>query len=50
MPTTLVVQTVHSLEIVKEEEIAASIGEVFETILEQLGPGNEAPGTGAMPI
>jgi hypothetical protein len=50
MPTTLVEQTVHSLEIVKEEEIAASIGEVFETILEQLGPGNEAPGTGAMPI
>ena len=50
MPVTLVEQTVHSLEIVKEEEIASSIGDVFETILEQLGPGNEAPGTGPMPM
>jgi len=50
MPVTLVEQTVHSLEILKEEEIAASIGDVFETVLEQLGPGNEAPGTGAMPM
>ena len=50
MPVTHVDQTVHSLEIVKEEEIAASIADVFETILEQLGPGNEAPGTGAMPM
>jgi hypothetical protein len=50
MPVTLVEQTVHSLEIVKEEEIASSIDDVFETILEQLGPGNEAPGTGPMPM
>lgn len=50
MPAILAEQTVHSLEIVKKEEIAASIGDVFETILEQLGPGNEAPGTGAMPM
>jgi len=50
MPTVLGEQTIHSLEIVKEEEIASSIDDVFETILEQLGPGNEAPGTGAMPM
>jgi uncharacterized protein YndB with AHSA1/START domain len=50
MTAMLVERTVHSLEIVKEEEIAASIEDVFETILEQLGPGNEAPGTGAMPM
>jgi uncharacterized protein YndB with AHSA1/START domain len=50
MPVTVVEQTVHSLEIVKEEEIAATIGDVFETILAQLGPGNEAPGTGPMPM
>ena len=39
-----------SLEIVKEEEIAAPIDVVFETILEQMGPENEAPGTGRMPM
>ena len=39
MPAYLVEQTIHSLEIVKEEEIASSIEDVFETILEQLGPG-----------
>ena len=50
MPTVLGEQTIHSLEIVKEEEIASSIDDVFETVLEQLGPGNEAPGTGAMPM
>jgi uncharacterized protein YndB with AHSA1/START domain len=35
---------------VKEEEIAAPIALVFETILEQMGPLNEAPGTGPMPM
>ena len=50
MPTTLVEQVVHGLEIVKEEEIASCIQDVFETVLEQLGPKNEAPGTGAMPM
>jgi len=50
MPALLSEQTVHSLEIVKEEEIAASIEDVFQTILDQLGPDNEAPGTGAMPM
>ena len=50
MPATLKEQTVHLLEIVREEEIAAPIGVVFETILEQIGPDNEAPGVGHMPM
>jgi hypothetical protein len=32
---------VHTLEIIKQEEIAAPIDIVFETVLEQLGPLNE---------
>ena len=36
-------QTIQTLEIVKEEEIAAPIDVVFETILEQMGPYNETP-------
>jgi uncharacterized protein YndB with AHSA1/START domain len=43
-------QTVHALEIVKEEEIAAPIDVVFETVLEQMGPENETPDTGPMPM
>jgi len=50
MSATITEQTVHCLEIVKEEEIAAPIDVVFETILEQMGPLNEAPGTGPMPM
>jgi hypothetical protein len=50
MAATLNEQIVHSLEIVKEEEIAAPIVVVFETILEQMGPRNEAPGAGPMPM
>ena len=50
MAATLNEQIVHSLEIVKEEEIAAPIAVVFETILEQMGPRNEAPGAGPMPM
>jgi hypothetical protein len=50
MAATIKEQTVHALEIVKEEEIAAPIDVVFETILEQMGPENEAPGTGPMPM
>lgn len=34
---------IHTLEIVKDEEIAASIDIVFETLLEQIGPYNEKP-------
>jgi uncharacterized protein YndB with AHSA1/START domain len=46
---TIAEQTVHTLEIVKEEEIAAPIDVVFETILEQMGPENENP-NGPMPM
>jgi uncharacterized protein YndB with AHSA1/START domain len=46
MPATITEQTVHTLEFLKEEEIAAPIDIVFETILEQMGPHNEGqPGT-----
>ncbi|HEX4020232.1 MAG TPA: SRPBCC domain-containing protein [Acidobacteriaceae bacterium] len=34
---------IRTLEIVKEEEIAASIDIVFETILEQMGPYGQTP-------
>jgi uncharacterized protein YndB with AHSA1/START domain len=34
---------IRSFEIVKDEEIAASIDIVFETLLEQMGPCNETP-------
>jgi uncharacterized protein YndB with AHSA1/START domain len=50
MAATMTEQLVHALEILKEEEIAAPIDVVFETILEQMGPENEAPGTGRMPM
>jgi uncharacterized protein YndB with AHSA1/START domain len=36
-------QEVRTFEVVKEEQIAASIEIVFESILEQLGPYNETP-------
>lgn len=36
-------QVVQTLEILREEEIAAPIAIVFETLLEQLGPYNERP-------
>ncbi|MGC2403008.1 MAG: SRPBCC domain-containing protein [Acidobacteriaceae bacterium] len=36
-------QEVRTFEIVKEEQIAASIEIVFESILQQLGPYNETP-------
>src|SRR5882672_8529228 len=50
MAARITEQMVHALEIVKEEEIAAPIDVVFETILEQMGPENEAPDTGRMPM
>ena len=43
MPVTEQQQTIQTLEIVKEEEIASPIDVVFETILEQMGPYNETP-------
>src|SRR5215469_16678288 len=45
MPVTITEQAVHTLEFVKEEEIAAPIDIVFEAILEEMGPHNELPGT-----
>ena len=41
--TTTQEQAIQTLEVVKDEEIAASIEIVFETILEQIGPLNETP-------
>jgi activator of Hsp90 ATPase-like protein len=41
-------QTIHTLEIVKDEKIAASIDIVFETILEQMGPSSEMPDGSSM--
>jgi hypothetical protein len=41
--TTTQEQAIQTLEVVKDEEIAASIEIVFETILEQLGPLNKTP-------
>jgi len=49
MPAIVSEQTVHALEITKEEEIAAPIDIVFETILEEMGPNNATP-QGAMPM
>jgi uncharacterized protein YndB with AHSA1/START domain len=43
MAATIQEQVVHAFEIVKEEEIAAPIGVVFEAILEQMGPLNSTP-------
>jgi len=44
MATTAAVQPgIQQFEVVKEEEIAAPIDIVFETILEQMGPYNETP-------
>jgi uncharacterized protein YndB with AHSA1/START domain len=43
MPTSIQEQQVQTFEIVKDEQIAAPIGIVFETILEQMGPFNSTP-------
>jgi uncharacterized protein YndB with AHSA1/START domain len=43
MATKTQEQVVSTFEIVKHEEIAAPIGIVFETILEQMGPLNSTP-------
>ena len=43
MPATLIEGVLQAFEIVKEEEIAAPIEIVFETILEQMGPLNSTP-------
>jgi uncharacterized protein YndB with AHSA1/START domain len=43
MTTNLQAHAVETFEIVKDEEIAAPIDIVFETILEQMGPFNSTP-------
>ncbi|MDQ2833860.1 MAG: SRPBCC domain-containing protein [Acidobacteriota bacterium] len=43
MQTNVAAEVVQTFELVKEEEIAAPIQIVFETILEQMGPHNETP-------
>src|SRR5437667_10224499 len=46
MVTSTSEQTMHTLEITKDVQIAAPVEIVFETLLEQLGPRHEtAPGT-----
>jgi uncharacterized protein YndB with AHSA1/START domain len=43
MPATVKVGVVSVFEIIKEEQIAAPIDIVFETVLEQMGPLNSTP-------
>ena len=43
MPATVKEGVVQAFEIIKEEDIAAPIDIVFETILEQMGPLNSTP-------
>ena len=43
MAATLIEGVLHAFEIIKEEEIAAPVEIVFETILEQMGPLNSTP-------
>jgi uncharacterized protein YndB with AHSA1/START domain len=43
MTTTLSEQATQTLEVIKDEQIAAPIDIVFETILEQMGPCNGTP-------
>lgn len=50
MTATSTEQTFQTLEIVKDELIAAPIDIVFETILEQLGPYNETPDGTPLPM
>ena len=50
MATSVVEQVMQTVEIVREEEIAAPIDLVFETILEQIGPLNETPEGVAVPM
>jgi hypothetical protein len=50
MMTPAAEQTIQKLEIVRETEVAAPMDVVFETILEQLGPLNEAPDAKPLPM
>lgn len=50
MPVAISEQSVHTLEFAREEEIAAPIDLVFETILEEMGPRNEGRPKEPMPM
>ncbi|MDQ2774574.1 MAG: SRPBCC domain-containing protein [Acidobacteriota bacterium] len=50
MLTSISEQTIQTLEISKDEQIAAPIDVVFETILEQMGPLNETPDGTPLPM
>lgn len=50
MLTNVSEQTIQTIEIVKDEEIAAPIGIVFESILEQIGPYNAHPDGTPLPM
>jgi hypothetical protein len=50
MSATATEQTIHTLEIIKEEEIAAPIEIVFETLLEHLGPHMETGPHSPLPM
>lgn len=43
MLTTAADETIHTLNILKEIDIAAPIGVAFQAVLEELGPGGEMP-------
>lgn len=50
MPAIEQQQTIQTLEILREEQIAAPIDVVFETLLEQMGPYNETPDKVPLPM
>jgi uncharacterized protein YndB with AHSA1/START domain len=50
MTASLAEQAIQTIEIVKEELIAAPAAIVFETILEQMGPLNETPDGTPLPM
>jgi uncharacterized protein YndB with AHSA1/START domain len=43
MPAEIAERTVKTLDIVRETEIAAPVEVVFQTVLEELGPGSQGP-------
>ncbi len=44
MTTTALDETIRTFDVTRDERIDAPIEIVFETILEEIGPGNELPG------
>jgi uncharacterized protein YndB with AHSA1/START domain len=50
MLTSVSEQAIQTLEVTKDEEIAAPIDVVFETLLEQMGPHNETPDGTPLPM